>query len=76
LSRRAHRILLVLAGLAVLVLIIRAVGTASVLARLRDVGWQFGLVAVIYLMNNVVRASALVDWRTRICIPSCRGVET
>jgi len=59
------RVLLLAAGLAVVVVIVRQLGAATIAALLRRVGWRFAAVSALYTVHVAVRAAAL--WR---CLPS------
>ncbi len=60
--RRLLRLVLLVAGAAVLFVLVRSVGLATIGGLLRQVGWAFALVAVLYFGHVCVRAAAL--WRS------------
>jgi hypothetical protein len=61
---RLIRALLLIAGAAVLALLVRRVGARVIFDLLRHVGWAFAIVSAIYTAHLAVRAAAL--WQ---CLP-------
>jgi hypothetical protein len=59
---RAGQAALMAAGLAALVLIVRHIGPATIAGLLRQVGWSFLTIAVIYAGHTALRGVAL--WQT------------
>jgi lysylphosphatidylglycerol synthase-like protein len=66
-ARRAFRALLIVAGGAVLVWLVRSIGAGTITALLRRVRWTLPAVALVYLAHLSVRALAL--WRA---LPAAR----
>lgn len=60
--RRARQAALIVAGLAALVLIVRHIGPAAIAGLLRQVGWSFLTIVLIYAAHTALRGVAL--WRT------------
>jgi lysylphosphatidylglycerol synthase-like protein len=60
--RHRLRLLLLAAGAAVLIVLVRRVGLATITSLLRQVGWGFAVVSVLYFTHICVRAAAL--WRS------------
>jgi hypothetical protein len=60
--RRAGHAALVAAGLTALVLIVRHIGLATIAGLLRQVGWSFWLIVLLYGAHTALRGVAL--WRT------------
>ena len=60
-AQRLLRIVLGIAGAAVLIVLVRNVGVATIAALLRQVGWAFFVVSALYFAHVCVRAAAL--WR-------------
>jgi hypothetical protein len=65
--RQVARLVLLAAGVAVIVVLVRRMGTTAILGMLRDVSWRFLAVSVLYTAHVVARAGAL--WR---CLPPGR----
>jgi hypothetical protein len=61
-NSRVLRTAVALAGVCLLVLLVRRIGAATIADMLRRVGWSFGLVAVIYAVHTGLRGVAL--WQT------------
>ena len=59
--RRLLRLALLAAGAAVLFVLVRTMGVATIAGLLRQVGWAFAVVSALYFMHVCVRAGAL--WR-------------
>ena len=59
---RILRAVLVIAGLLVLVLLVRHIGTSTIVDMLRRVGWGFGIVTALYAVHTALRGVAL--WQT------------
>ncbi len=60
-AQRLLRLGLLVAGAAVLVVLVRNVGVATIAGLLRQVGWAFLIVSALYFAHVCVRATAL--WR-------------
>ncbi len=60
-ARRVVGTGLLLAGAAVLVMLVRNIGVATIASLLRRVGWGFAVVSALYFAHVCVRAAAL--WR-------------
>src|SRR5260221_613200 len=61
--RRAGHVALVAVGLTALALIVRHIGLATIAGLLRQVGWSFWWIVLIYAAHTALRGLAL--WRTR-----------
>jgi hypothetical protein len=59
LKSRIVRTGLVIAGLCVLALLARSIGTATIVDMLRRVGWGFAIVALLYAAHTALRGVAL-----------------
>jgi hypothetical protein len=66
-----------IAGLTALVLIVRHIGAAAIVALIRQVGWSFWLAALIYAAHTALRGVAL--WQTlppaSIPLPTVVGIR-
>src|SRR4051794_19694939 len=62
LRRWLPRYAAVAAAFAALVLIVRHIGAATVGGMLRQVGWSFALVVILYAVHTLLRGVSL--WRT------------
>src|SRR5260221_4782854 len=60
--RRAGHVALVAVGLTALALIVRHIALATIAGRLRQVGWSFWWIVLIYAAHTALRGLAL--WRT------------
>lgn len=59
---RRLRLALLAGGVGVLVVLVNRIGGRVILAMLREVGWRFALVSLLYALHLAVRAAAL--WRS------------
>jgi hypothetical protein len=67
---RLLRVAVFVAGVCVLIVLVRRVGATTIAGLLRQVGWAFAVVSALYFTHVCVRAAAL--WR---CTPGLRYID-